>query len=242
MPTLQEFLTQVDYLIRADNNELSEEARRRTIKSGIERYSRDMPETIVTDVTGDGGRYYVLTTVMTSWVDGFSHIKSIEYPAVTIANDETPNYLEPEDWIDDYEAAGDKYLFLPNHSPAATESMRIKFTVPYLWVTDSASTPDDDFYAICHLIAGLCCNVISAKYARTSDSTITGDAVDHGGRFERFRTMANDFFRRYYEHIGIKQSAAGDTSPNEKPAGTWVNWDTAPGWPTSRRFLVRNRR
>lgn len=241
MPTMQEFLTQVDFLIRANDDELPEEARRRSIKSGIERYSRDMPETIVTDVTGDGGRYYGLTASLSSWVDGFSRVLSIEYPAATIANDEVPQYLEPEDWRDDYEASGTKYLFLPNHAPASTEDMRIKYTIPYAWSSDSVTTPDDDFYAICHLIAGLCCQTIATKFARTSDSTITGDAVDHSGRFERFRSMATDFFKRYYEHIGVKQDAGG-AQPMEKPAGTWVDWNTSPDWPANRQYLFRNQR
>jgi hypothetical protein len=113
MPTMQEFLLKVDHLLRADEDELPAEARRRAIKAGIERYSRDMPETVTTDVTGDGGRYYGLVASMSDWIDGFSQIISIEYPAVTVANDETPVYLDSIDWVDDYEAGGVKYLFLP---------------------------------------------------------------------------------------------------------------------------------
>ncbi|MCP5018912.1 MAG: hypothetical protein GY938_27090 [Ketobacter sp.] len=232
-------------MISAKDTELPPEMRRRQIKAGIERYSRDMPQITVTDVTGDGGRYYDLTgggASIASWVDGFSQVLSIEYPAITIANDETPVFLEPEDWIDDYEANGVIYLYLPHHAPAATEAMRIRHTVPYLWTTDSISTPGDDFYAVCHLIAGLCCQAIAAKYARSMDSTITADAVDHGGRFERFSTLSGTFMKRYYEHIGVKQSAAGGTDLSEKPGGAFVNWDTSPDWPTNRKYLFRRRR
>ena len=56
-----------------------------------------------------------------------------------MASDETPQYLDPEDWDDDYWDGSTRFLWLPNHAPAATEAMRIRHTAPYDW-TASAST------------------------------------------------------------------------------------------------------
>src|SRR4030066_350548 len=128
--TLDVFKAQTDNLISADNTELSVLARYRNIKAALERDSRDVPEDYVEDELGDGGKYYKLTgtsAVLANWVEGFSRVMEIEYPAVTIASDGTPVYLQPEDFRDDYWQGGERYLFLPNHSPAGTATRGVKF-------------------------------------------------------------------------------------------------------------------
>lgn len=137
--SLTVFRAQVDVLLKADDGELSQLGRERLIKAAVERYSHDTPDEITTDVTGDSGKYYAIGTSLTSFVEGFSRIISIQYPAPTIASDEAPAYLEPEDWDDDYWAVGIRYLWLPNLAPPNTEKLRIRFTAPFDW-TASAVT------------------------------------------------------------------------------------------------------
>lgn len=146
--SLTVFQAQVDGLISASDSELSELRRVRNIKAALERYSRDKPDEITSDVTGDAGKYYAInTTNLPSWIEGFSQIVSIQYPAPTVADDEPPIYLEPGDWNDDYWAASVRYLFLPNHAPAATETLRIRYTAPYDW---SASTITEAVAKVAH--------------------------------------------------------------------------------------------
>lgn len=113
------------------------------VRAAVNRYSLDFPDIQVDDVTGDGGKYYPIATSLTSWSEGFSRIASIEYPAATIASDETPQYLEGGAWRDDYwiAVAGiqTRYLFLPEHTPAATETMRITYTIPYGWAVSTTT-------------------------------------------------------------------------------------------------------
>jgi hypothetical protein len=135
--TLTVFRAQVDGVLSADNDELSQLRRERQIKAALERYSRDAPDELTTDVSGDGGKYYAVATSLTSWVEGFSRIVAIEYPAPTVASDEAPTYLDPEDWNDDYWDGTTRYLWLPNHAPAAADAMRIRFTAPYAWAASS---------------------------------------------------------------------------------------------------------
>jgi len=292
--TLDTFKAQVDNLLSADNNELAVLARYRNIKAALERYSRDMPDDYVEDEVGDGGKYYKLTgtsAVLANWIEGFSRVMEIEYPAVTIASDGTPVYLQPEDFRDDYWQGGDRYLFLPNHSPAATETMRIRFGVPYDWTASAVSTavtqtahgfvvndyvyldgstwyeatdprvathkvtvvatdtftavqlqadpPVQDFFAVCHLAAGLCCQAISARYSRTSDSTINADAVDHRTRGDMFASRAKEFIKMYERHIGL--GAPGEDGKAVQAAGAFVDWDTEPGWPTGRQYIFHGK-
>lgn len=138
--SLTVFLAQTDGLLSADNDELSQLRRDRLIKAALERYSHDAPNEVTEDITGDAGKYYGLAASLTAWVEGFSRVVAIEYPAPTVASDEAPTYLDPEDWNDDYWDGSTRYLYLPNHAPAATEAMRVRHTAPYDWSASSITT------------------------------------------------------------------------------------------------------
>lgn len=287
------FLAQVDGLLAADSSELADLRRQRLIKAALERYSADAPDEYVETEVGDGGRYYKLVgtaPVLSNWVRGFSQVLAIEYPAASVASDETPVYLEPEDWDDGFETDGDVYLYLPRHTPAATESFRVRYTAPYDWTAGTVTVavvqathgfapndyvykestnvwyeaddvklathkvtavpdagnftaavlavdpPAQDFFAICHLAAGLCCQAIAARYSRTNDSTINADSVDHRSRADMFASRAKEFIKLYERHLGLGEKGAGS-----RPAGEFVDWDTAPGWPSGRQFVFHGR-
>ena len=234
--TQLQFLNQVDYLLSADNSEFDEEARRSQIDSAAELYSHDLPDEITTDITGDAGKYYDIAAGLASWSEGFSQVLAIEYPAVTIANDETPTYLDHEDWDDDYWASGTRYLFLPNHAPAATEAIRVRYTAPYPLGTSGYDIPGQHFYAVSHLAAGLSARAIAAKYSRTSDSTISVDAVDHLSRAQQWSRRADEFIKVYREELNIQD----DNGVIERPAGEFVDFDTEPS--SARRYLFHGDR
>ena len=287
--TIAVFLAQVDGLISSNDDELSQLRRQRFIKAALERYSADKPDEVTEDVSGDGGKYYPLASSLASFVEGFSRILSIEYPAEAVSEDSIPVYLESEDWNDDYWQGGTRYLLLPNHSPAASETIRIRYTAPYLWTASSDVTvaigqeahgfsvddyvyhdttwllatderiathkvtavadvdnftaamleasPDvNDFFAICNLAA---CNVAQAladKYSRTADSTISADSVDHLSRAQQWAARAKELCARYENHLGLDRGEDGGGT-REKAAGEFVDFDTAPGWPSGRKFI-----
>lgn len=280
------FLAQVDGLLSASNDELSQLRRYRLIKSAVERYSGDAPDTIAEDEVGDGGKYYAISG-LASWVEGFSRVAAIEYPAQAVSSDAIPQYLEPEDWRDNYWASNVRYLFLPNHSPSATETMRITYTVPYEWTASSITTavaqtahglsvndyayqdtswqkatdariathrvtavadadnftaalleadiPTADFFAVCNLAAGLCCEAISTKFSRTNDATIAADSVHHISRAGEFARRAKEYIAMYDRHMGL-----GEKTPVQG-TGDFVDWDTSPGWRPGRQFIFHGK-
>ena len=233
------FEEQVNYLLSVDNGELDTAARKANIKSAIERYSRDTPDEVTADVTGDGGKYYPVAANLTSWSEGFSRILSIEYPAQAISADDTPQYIAAGDWDDDYWASSVRYLFLPNHAPAATETMRIRYLAPYTLTSNAYDIPPIDFNAVCHLATSLCCQAIATKYARTSDSTLSADSVDHAGRSERFRQQAREWMKLYEEHIGLIKSASGDGGADggrDNPASDVIDFVAVTGFGSGRLF------
>lgn len=131
---------QVDGILSADNNELTQLRRNRLIKAAVEMYSNDRPEQVTADVTGDGGKYYLISSVLTSFIEGFSRVLEIEYPAQAVTADHVPTMLDSEDWDDDYNNGTARYLFFPNHSPASTETVRVRHTAPYLWTVSAVTT------------------------------------------------------------------------------------------------------
>jgi hypothetical protein len=134
------FLVQVQNLLpEMTADEASVQNRYQQIKQAVIDYSRIKPNTAVIDLTGDGGRYYAInSTNFSGYSDTFSRIQWIQYPGAEVSADENPQYLDREDWDEDYYDDTDiRYLFLPNHNPATTEFMRIGFSAPYIW---SAST------------------------------------------------------------------------------------------------------
>jgi len=285
--------TQTQTLIPDYDVELSDEDCNRAVRSAVERYSANFPDEEYDDVTGDAGQYYGLATSLDSWSEGFSRVVAIEYPAATVASDEAPVYLNPEDWRDDYWAADVRYLYLPNHAPAATETMRIRYTKPYAWagggsetavasvghgfsvgdlgyldgatfttvgaddykathivstVTDAdnfkyqalyVDIPPGHFFAVCFLAACMACRMIATSYANIGDSTVTADSAAHQTKSDTYARRADEYCDRYREIVGLEAEGEGAAVP---AAGTFVDFDTQPEWPSGRRYLFRGRR
>lgn len=132
--TLTTFLSHLDNLVPDGSTELEKHQRFHFIKQAVSQYAQDQPEgDQVDDISGDGGRYYDLASLASAWVEGFSRIVSIEYPAQAIGDDATPIYLDSGDWDDSYFQGGVRYLFFPNHAPASGETMRVRYTTSYTW-------------------------------------------------------------------------------------------------------------
>ena len=292
---LSVFDAQLNNLLAGDTDILALLARYRNITSAVEKYSGDRPDLVVAEVTGDDGRYYPIASNLSAWVEGLSRIEQIEYPAATVASDETPTYLGSEDFQDDFWALADgtqtRYLYLPNHAPATTETMRITYSAPYAWsasgtdiaveqtghgfseddyvyldgstyyeannvqiathqvttVTDAdniktqilvADVPPADFFAVCHWAAGLCCQAMAAKFAKSKDSLIAVDSATHSPKSADYAERAVEFFNLYNQHMGIGTEGAETLNA----AGEFVDWDTSPEWPAGRGYLFRGGR
>src|SRR3990167_4524583 len=132
------------------------------VRAALERFGGDRPRELVAEFAGDGGQYYALTTALVSWRDGFSSILWIDYPAAVIASDEEPTLLDPAlDWTifpAILSSVRTLYLYFPNHSPTASETIRIAYTAPHT-LDDldaaTATTIDAAFEAaFYHLAAG----------------------------------------------------------------------------------------
>jgi hypothetical protein len=237
--TITTFRLTVDSLLGAvDTDELPEATIDEQIKAAVERYSREVTRPdYVLDLAGDGGKYYAIAANLTNWSEGFSTITSIQYDAPALASDESPVYLDPEDWDEDY------WTDLSGTHPASTETMRISYTWLYAWSgsPEATTTPTGDYYAICYLAAGLCCRMMQAKYAAVGDSAINADSAAHSDKSSRYAQAARDFIDMYQRHIGLSAGSGEDGAMGKQPFGEFVDWDTYPGGPSDRTFMFRHR-
>ncbi len=130
MYTLTQFKTRVDEIVQDDAAKLTTTEKANYLLEAIKQYSKHRPREIVRDITGTGAYDYAVATYLTSWVKGFSIIKSIEYPA----DKRTPVYLEEsDDWII-YEKETGQILRLINDTPATTEVIRVLYTALHILV------------------------------------------------------------------------------------------------------------
>jgi len=246
--TMAVMLAQVDVLTQANDNDIAEADREAAIRAALEHYSRDFPRQYAADYTGDGGRYYVLNdTALTDWADGFSRIVRIEYPAEAISDDGAPQYLDRTDWDQDYfveegtERA--RYLYLPSHSPASTEAMRITYTIPYTFTGSGAEEatdiPSQNFYAFCNLASAYTCRVIASKYSKIGDSTLTVDSASHTTKAQEFASRARELQTFYREQMALPDPGQGQGA--EAAAATFVDIETAPSY-SGRGWLYHSRR
>ena len=143
---LSTFLTQVNELTSEDaqeNNGLAAAQRYRCVRLAVQQYSQDRPDLYIKDVSGADTYYYAMSN-LTSWVEGFSSVQAIEYPAADLSADETPQYLDRDQWVDDYwqDVSGTqtRYVRFIDVQPATGDEFRATYTIPYAWAASAATT------------------------------------------------------------------------------------------------------
>lgn len=183
------------------------------VVAALAQFSKDCPYIKVSDISGDGGYDYSLPT---TWQDGFSVIKKLEYPA----GEREPVYMEPENWII-YNNGSSKKLRLLNHTPTASETIRLTYTIAFLETTiDNIPVSYQD--AFCNLAASICCEAIANYYTQSSDSTVDIDSVDYLSKSNDWGSRAKRL-RKLYEIFLSSQEGLQAVSVTG-------DWDNKPSW------------
>ena len=174
------------------------------------RYSKDRPQVLLADLTGDGSQYEWAVADITDWQNGFSQVVRIEYPQ----GERTPNYLESDDWLI-YESPTARFLrfvFAPSNGKTA----RVHFTAPH--AVDAASLPEADFYAVGALAAALAARRLAALYAQTGDSSIAADTVNYRSKSQEYLALARRLEKDYENLLGTDPER---TAPAASRTSEW---------------------
>jgi len=185
----------------------------------MKEHSKQRPLVKVEDEDGDGGFDYAVTD-LEFWSDGFSVIKTVEYPVDDA--DETPDVLQDNAWRM-YETPDGNFLRFLENAPSSDEDFRVAYTALHTCTDTACTVKDFDEEAVQALAAGHFCNLLSTYYAQTQDSTINADSVDHGSKGREYAARAKTFRAVYFNHIGIKegQAAAASVTRDQDVKPSW---------------------
>lgn len=200
---LVDYQNLIDNKVRDDAGIIQTTDRDQALLSAVKRYSKDKPDEAVEDVVSAGGQYLDLPP---GWQSNFSTLKSIEFPIGNVP----PDYLESGAW-GIYNAPGGKQVMVRD-SLAASDTVRMTYTIKHVVDGSNDTPPDTDLEAICSWAAALLCDQLASHYSGDSDSLIQADSVDHAGKARDFAIRANGFRKFYFDALGIdpkRNTAAG---------------------------------
>lgn len=176
----------------------------------LERYSADAPLLIVSDVEGTGTNLVALPIApgtggdLPVWETNFSVVKQIEYPI----GQQPPQFVLDSD-LRVYQTPGSPDRILLNFdAPPEGDTLRVTWTARHL--RDGSTVPDKDFYAVTDFIASLGAEWIASFYVGTGDATLQADVVNYRSKSQEMLNVAKVLRKRYYNHMGIEEGAAGE--------------------------------
>lgn len=167
----------------------------------VQLYSKHRPLRKVSDISATSSYDYTINnTNFPSWVDGFSYIKNVEYPA--------GEYQDPKDAktpfeeFEIYEDSTTQYLRFTRVTPTSGKTIRSTYFVPHS-VPDSgeATIKATDIGAFANLASSLCAMAIANYFARTSESTIGADAVAYRDKSDVWAARAKDLYKKYVDYM-----------------------------------------
>lgn len=174
----------------------------------LQRYSKDRPHEMTTDVSGNGTQLLDLPSSGSDvFEDGFSLIRSIEYPVGSVP----PELLLAEDWLLYRTPSGQK-IQIASATPNDSDTLRVAWTARHR--DDGSTVPDADFWAVCDLAAALCYEALAAIYTQTTDPSLAADSVNYRTKGQEYLALAKSVRARYFQHLGIDPAdAGGGTGP-----------------------------
>lgn len=182
------------------------------------RYSQDRPLVKAKEYAGDNSTYALTlpaasgTPALYGWIEGFSTIVSMEYPA----GDRPPTYLDPREISIDWISATEKKLILSETTPQTGKTARLLYTTRREVEADVLLTDVD---AVVKLAAAYCCRALAGLYAQTSDSTIGADVVNYRTKSQEYTSLADKFEKEYLAQMGSDNDQV-------KASSGQVNWDS----------------
>jgi hypothetical protein len=197
------------------------------VDMAVSKFSLDRPRVVVEDETTLTSPYVPIVgtgAVLASWVDGFSTIRRLEFPAGVVGPNHTPTYLEEgDDFEVGYRDATKTYLRLKTVVPTASEVLRVTYTAPHTHTDASNTISSMDLEALYDLAAHFGCVQLATRAAASSDPLIQADSVNHRDSQLRFKQQADVWMDSYKDRMGIE--ADGEGKRGVAGASVVADWD-----------------
>ena len=203
--TKEDFKTRLETSLQDTAEQLPPDDIDRLLSQAVLLYSKTKPCEKIHELTGDGVAYdFVLPT---GWVEGFSSIVGlIEYPA---DDSQSPAYIGSSDWQFFRKlvvTVTTTYLRFTTFIPENGKKVRFPYTIPHVLSDTSNTISDYDIEAVVSLAASLCFWSLAAKFAQTSDSTISADVIDYQRKSDTYSALAKEKLSLYNALMGIGSS------------------------------------
>jgi len=199
------------------------------VDNALAKYNRDRPLIVTEDETGAGSPYFVLVgtgALLAKWVDGFSVISRIEYPAATPSATHVPSYLiEGEDFEVGYRSADKSYLRCITVTPTASQTLRITYTARHTHDTNTDTVYTQDLEALYDLAAHFACVELATKAASANAPLIQADSASYRDAQLKYKQQADAWLAAYNDKMGIAAGASGSES-GVRGGSARADWDS----------------
>lgn len=105
-------------------------------------------------------------------------------------------------------------------TPGTSDYFSIKHTGIHIHTDTQDTIPSKQYWAFVSLCCALCARALAADFAKFTDSSFTGDAVDYSTHTDKWQTVADKFMQDYLDRMGASES------PKTKAAALFVDLDT----------------
>jgi hypothetical protein len=196
------------------------------ITAAVLQYSKDRPYEVVEDVTGTATSDVPLPT---TYIDGFSQIRSVEFPI----GDVPATIIDENEWELYRSPTALKIRFLVDVPPAVAGNVRVTSTAAHTQGTTEAlgaasTIPDADFDGVCALAASFAATQLVATYADEVEAATDAAFVQGDSRAQAYGKSAKELRELYNVTIGVGRTDApsGKQAAGSKHAQAWVDLDS----------------
>lgn len=169
----------------------------RVLEQARIRFSKDKPRELVFSITGTGASLYTLTGIATGWVNKFSFISKIEYPYGA----QKPSYISNDKWELYRPDNTNEKLKLYEHSPTASQTMLLSYSVPHT-LSDSTSTIEDNDVELFSLLAAhYAAQAMVSDLLQDNRSNLQADTSDFSQKQNDMQALADKLLAKYVDSI-----------------------------------------
>jgi len=192
------------------------------VQAITQRYSKDAPLEIVSDIEGNGTNLLPLPVppdgVEALFDPTFSVLRSLEFPVGQMP----PQFVLDSDFLI-YRTPTAYNIYLNFDTPGPEDIIRATWTSRH--AADGSTVLAKDFYAVVDYASSLALEALAAIYVQTGDASISADVVNYRSKAQEYLQMAKAIRKRYFTHMGVEESSdagAGEAGPALAIGNQWL--------------------
>ena len=191
----------------------------------INRYSKDRPQTIVSDIHSNATKDLPLPTNDAAVFDPKSSVvQQLEYPI----NMQPPQTIDTSDYTLYKLPTGFVIRLFATTIPNG-DVVRATWTARH--PVDGSTVAEGDFYAVVDLAASFAAEQLATIFVQIGDPVFNADVVDYKSKSAQYQGIAKMLRRRYYNHMGVDESADGaaEVKPALAVGDQWLDMQSGVG-------------